>query len=171
MLKGIRCTQNGKHAFLTVSSDGITKEIPAFSMVDDVKKLNIGDSISIVGFLSVNSFRGVTEAQFIAKDIHKSECSECINRGELACIFGALRTELKQGNNSLNKTSYMPYDEKSSLLKFHKFKLETAIKIFEELEILDINTTTDSLIISEGKNFKIKTKLENSKTYNKYCRA
>lgn len=167
-LKGTRCTQNGKHAFLTVNSDGITKEIPAFSMAEDVKSLKIGDSISIVGFLSVNNFRGICDAQFIAKDIHKSECDKCINRGELACIFGILRTELRNGNNSLNKVNLMPYSEKSMLSQFQKFKLETALKIFEELEIVDINTTADSLIISEGKNFRIKTNLENSKTYNQY---
>jgi len=171
LLKNIRWTQNGKHAFLTVCSNGISKDVPAFSMADGIKSLKIGDTISLVGFLSENNFRGNTEAQFIAKDIHKNECDKCINRGELACIFGAIKTELENGNNFLNKISYMPENKKSVLLRFDKNKLETALQIFEELEILNITSTSSSLVIHEGKNFKIKTNLENSQTYNKYCQC
>ena len=171
MLKNIRWTQNGKHAFLTIYSNGISKDVPAFSMADDIKNLKIGDTISLVGFLSENNFRGNTEAQFIAKDIHKNECDKCINYGELKCIFGGIKAELENGNNFLNKTSYMPENKKSVLLKFSKTKLETALQIFEELEILNVTATTTSVIIHEGKNFKIKTKLENSETYNKYCQC
>ena len=140
-------------------------------MADDIKNLKIGDTISLVGFLSENNFRGNTEAQFIAKDIHKNECDKCINYGELKCIFGGIKAELENGNNFLNKTSYMPENKKSVLLKFSKTKLETALQIFEELEILNVTTTTTSVIIHEGKNFKIKTNLENSETYNKYCQC
>lgn len=160
-LKNVRCTQNGKHAFLTVGNDKFTREVPAFSMAEDVKSLKTGDTLSIVGTLSVNSFRNCTEAQFIARDIHKSNCNECINRGELACIFSSIRSELEKGNLFLSK--------EENNLNIDNSKLEIALKIFEELDILSVNSTDDRFLISQGRNFKTKTNLKNSRTYNKYC--
>jgi len=161
VLKNVRCTQNGKHAFLTVSDGRFTREVPAFSMAEDVKSIKIGDTVSIVGTLSANSFRNCMEAQFIARDIHKSNCNECINRSELACIFSSIRGELENGSLFLSK--------KDNCLKIEPSKLEIALKIFEELEILSVNSDDNRLHISRGKNFKTKTNLENSGTYSKYC--
>jgi len=169
VLKSIRCTQNGKHAFLTVENGKFSKEIPAFSMAEDVKNFKPGDVLSIVGSLSLNIFRNCAQAQFVARDIHKEEIKDSITRDELARIFSKIRCELKNGNLCLDKKTLMPCD-KTIKIKFSHSKFKTALKIFEELEILSVSDKADMLCLSRGKNFQIKTNLVNSKTYRKHSK-
>lgn len=169
-LESVRFTSNGKHAFLTLSADGETREVPAFSMAEQVRSLERGDAISLAGSLGINCYKGKRFAQFIVRDIH-SDCQlKQIGRSELALIFTALRSDMQNGGCSVDKISFAPIFGHSGLLAFKKPKRKAAFKIFEELDIIKITDCGSTLMITEGKNFKAKTELKNSETYMKFGR-
>ncbi len=166
-IENIRYTENHKHAFITVSNGYTQCEFPAFSMTDTIKEFSKGDYISVVGNLSINSFRGVTRAQFIIRDIKFSKKNKLITRDELKCIFTDIKNKLTQG------ISNFEYDMMFCLSAYRKIrfvnpKIKTALKIFSELEILNIETRNNGCHIEKGKNFDLKTNLTDSSTYREY---
>ncbi len=165
---GIRYTANGKHAFITVSSNDSYREIPAFSMANRVKSIESGDIISIAGSLGINTYKGRCTAQFIARDIHAESQPKHINRTELAMFFAAMREEMANSYVSMDKFSLMPLFGKDKMSAFKLSTRKTALKIFEELEIIEIKDCGSTITVRQGKNFKSKTNLANSKTYLKF---
>jgi len=166
-ISSVRITQNKKHAFVSVTDGVITRELPAFSLADELKKFDIGDYIDIAGSLNINTFKGVAKPQLIIRDIHLSDKNKYVSRNELGIIFSEIRGKITKGINI--------FDRKLSirLSKMRKYeisspKIQTALNIFAELLILSINETEDGFIIHEGVNFKQKTELSNSTTYLKY---
>ncbi len=170
MIKSIRYTQNKKHAFLTLTDGTYTKELPAFSMQDLVSDFYEGDYVSVAGILSVNNFRGVTSAQIVIKDIHESEKNQYIDRRILADIFTLIKKRIETGNNTLSKNNLQPVYVAGKKIYFNRLQTKTALKIFSELKILDIETTGNALVMHKGINFKAKTQLTDSETYNKYSK-
>lgn len=167
MIESVRYTQNGKHAFLTVSNGHVTKELPAFGMADEAKCYSQGDYICVAGNLNINEFRGNLRAQFIVRDIHPADTTKMVSRAELAAIF----TDIK--NNISRKM--MNFDDESTIslspvkkLNINNPKIQTALKIFEELNIINTDTHGASLRICEGINFHLKNDLLQSETYRKY---
>lgn len=167
----VRYTQNGKHAFVNVSQNGVRRELPAFGLADEISVFSVGDRISVAGFLSVNSFRGNKEAQFIIRDIHESDVYRYIDRSELARIFSVIRSELCGGELMLNRFSLLPAESSTALSRFKKLKRDTALKVFRELDILNLKAGGDIVCITEGRNFHTKTSLEDSPTYMTYKRC
>lgn len=167
MITSIRYTQNKKHAFITVSDSIANRELPAFSMVNTVKSFNVGDYINVAGSLGINSFKGKTHAQFIIRDIHSSELNKCVSESELRVIFSDIRSKITRGINTFDKRVAISISnrKKSEILSP---KIQTALKVFSELNILNVTSTEDGYNISEGVNFKIKNNLSSSETFVKY---
>ncbi len=164
VITSVRYTQNKKHAFITVSNGTQSRELPAFSMADELKYYSAGDYISVAGTLGVNSFRGKLSPQFIIRDIQSSPKNKYISRNELALIFTDIKSRISKGINlfdkkvSLNVTN----TKKAGILTP---KIQTALKIFAELNILNIKDTDKGFVISEGFNFKSKSNLNESETF------
>lgn len=166
-LESVRYTQNQKHAFITVSKDGIQRELPAFSMADVIKSFCVGDYISVAGTLGTNSFRGSIKAQFIVRDIKYSPANSNISRDELKIIFADITTRIK------DNICYLESDMLISAGSCRKIrvcnpKTETALKIFEELGIFVVSISDDGYHIKKGINFESKTNLADSLTFRKY---
>lgn len=168
LIEDIRYTQNRKHAFITVSKDGIKREMPAFSMADAVDNFSVGDVISVAGNLGINSFRGNVRAQFIVRDIKHSPLSKKLSYADLKNIFVGIRNTMKNGECILKDKSYINIGNFKKL-KVINPKFEIATKIFEEVEILCVTPLKDGYKISKGINFESKTDITLSPTYKKYA--
>ncbi len=166
-IEDIRYTQNKKHAFITVSQNGTKRELPAFSMSDAIKDFCAGDYISVVGNLGINSFRGSVRPQFIIRDIKFSQLSKKLTYEELKNIFVDIRNRINSGCNTFQKQAFVNTGRYQKV-KFINPKVETALKVFEELNILDIVSTDDAYTITKGINFDCKNDLTISETYIKY---
>lgn len=167
-IKSVRYTQDGKHAFLTLYSDGCSKEAPAFSMADEIKHYKIGDYVSVAGVITVNNFRGNTYAQFVVKDIKEAEKNKYIGRNELAVIFGAVKSELEKSKGKTSKDRIKKIIDVGLLPGVNYSRLDTAIKIFDELNIVEAHNVNGDVVLKKGINFTAKTQLTDSDTYNKY---
>ncbi len=163
-ITGIRYTQNKKHAFITVTDGKVTRELPAFSMADRLKKLSPGDYINVAGTLGINTFRGKTSAQFIIRDVQISKLNGYVCRSELGSIFTDIRSKIIRGINLFDKkvTLNISQNKKLGILTP---KIQTALKIFDELLILSVKDTPEGFVITENVNFKSKTNLTDSETY------
>ncbi len=166
-ISSVRFTQNGKHAFITVTSDGASRELPAFSMADTIREFCIGDIVSVVGTLGINSYKGMVQPQFVVRDIKYSSKDITISRDELKAIFAHIKSKLNNGNNVLCNENFLHIDE-ARQIKVKNPKIRVALEIFEELGILNISDTENGFIINAGNNFSAKAELTNSKTYLKY---
>ncbi len=166
-IEDIRYTQNKKHAFITVSQNGTKREFPAFSMSEAIKDFCVGDYISVVGNLGINSFRGTVRPQFIIRDIKFSPLSKNLTYDELKNIFVDIRSKIYSGCNTFRKHDFVKADRYLKL-KFINPKVETALRVFEELNILDVVSTDDEYTITKGINFDCKNDLTISETYRKY---
>ena len=163
-ITGIRYTQNRKHAFITVTDDIFTREFPAFSMSDRIKPFSIGEFINIAGTIGINTFRGKTNSQFIIRDIQSSELNKYVTRSELACIFSDIRNKIIRGINLFDKKVKLNISQNKKIGISHP-KVQTALKIFDELLILKVEDTSEGFVIKENINFKSKTNLIDSETY------
>jgi len=166
-VESVRYTQNRKHAFLTVSKNGIKYEFPAFSMADDMKDFSKGDFVSVAGTLGINSFRGVTSAQFVIRDIRYSELSKKVTESELRTIFIGLRSVFSDNTCTVKKSDCIHLDNHTKL-KIKSPKFSTALTIFKELEIISFQETESGYVIQKGSNFSVKINLTDSDTYRKY---
>lgn len=167
MITSIRYTQNKKHAFITVKDSVNTRELPAFSMVSTVKKYNVGDYINVAGTIGINSFKGKVHAQFIVRDIQSSELNKCVSESELRVIFSDIRSKITRGINTFDKRVTITINNRQKI-EIVNPKIQTALKIFSELNILNVTATEDGYNISEGVNFKTKNNLSASETFIKY---
>ena len=166
-IDSVRYTQNRKHAFVTVSKAGITQEFPAFSMAERIKNFTKGEVVSVVGSLSTNSFRGVVKPQFIIKDIKYSDKARKLTLDELKIIFADIRNKLNDGITHFeNETPVMLECRKKT--KFHSPKIQTAVKILNELDILFVEKNTYGYTVTKGVNFDGKTDLNDSATFVQY---
>ncbi len=166
-ITGIRHTQNKKHVFITVTDGETNRELPAFSMAEDIKRFRVGDYISVAGTLGVNTFKGKNHPQFIVRDIHESKLNKYVSRSELAIIFSDIRSRITKGITLFNKRVTINYTHRKKL-EITNAKIQTALKIFCELMILNVTETDEGYQIHEGVNFKSKTDLNNSSTFVKY---
>ena len=167
LIDSVRYTQNGKHAFLTCSKNGLSFELPAFSMTDTIKNFEKGDFINVAGTLGTNTFKGTTKAQFVIRDIKFSEKARMISRKNLETVFSAIRPRLIDSNCVISYDEYIPCDRYEKH-KTDNPKTETILKVFEELKIIDITYKEDKLIISKGINFFEKNDLFSSKTFREF---
>ena len=166
-ITSIRYTQNQKHAFVTVTDSKCTRELPAFSMVHVIKNYNVGDYINVCGILSVNSFRGKTHPQFIIRDVQSSILNKCVSEAELRMIFSDIRSKITKGITTFdNRVAICISNRKKQ--EMLSPKIQTALKIFSELKILNVTNSEDGFIINEGINFKSKNNLSSSETFLKY---
>ncbi len=165
----IQYTQNGKHAFVTVKQNGITKDLPAFSMAETIKTFDVGDYVSVAGTLGTNNYRGSIQPQFIIRDIKYSKLHESISRNELVEIFSSVRQRMQNGKSRIDENSSI-YITKNRKLKLKNPKFKIALKIFSELDILECKETKNGYSIAEGKNFWVKTNLEDSQTFLQYSK-
>lgn len=166
LVKSIRYTQNKKHAFFTLSDGTAVKELPIFSNPELAERFREGDYISVAGVMSVNTFRGITSAQLVVKDIHYSEKNYRINRDILSEIFTAVKAVIKNEPVAVSTRNPRPMYIHGRRICLNRFQTETALKIFDELKILDIETRDGTVIIRKGINFNSKTRLTDSATYN-----
>lgn len=160
----IRYTKNGKHAFVTVTKDGISEEFPAFSMAEKIKEFMPGDKISVAGNLGINSFRGTVRAQFVIRDIKYCDSKVTISRSELACIFTDIKHRIDSGTISFDNTACLRVSSLKKL-KLRNPKILSALNIFKELGILVIDDLNHSIILTQGENFTKKTNLSDSETF------
>ncbi len=163
-ISGIRYTQNRKHAFITVKDGSVTREFPAFSMADKLKQFFVGDYINVAGTLGINTFRGRTAPQFIIRDIQPSRLNRFVTRSELGSIFSDIRGKITRGINLFDKKVTLSISQ-SKKLGILSPKIQTALKIFDELLILSVKDTNEGYVINESVNFKNKTNLTDSTTY------
>jgi len=163
----IRYTHNRKHGFITVSDGVATRELPAFSIADTLKKYSVGDYIDVAGTLGINTFRGKTHPQFIVRDIHISVLNKCVSRGELAIIFSDIRSKITKGITLFDKRVTLSISHRKKA-EMTSPKIQTALSIFSELKILNILESEDGFTITEGVNFKSKTNLQDSETFNRF---
>ncbi len=166
-IESVRYAQNRKHAFLTVSKNGVSKELPAFSVGEMIKNYIAGDYISVVGTLSVNSFRGNIHAQFIIRDIKHSDLCKKISTPELKMIFADIRNKIDKNKQLLKSDDLVAIGNYKKLKAGHP-KIGVALNIFSELNILSISESNNGYKIFKGENFSTKTSLELSPTYVKY---
>ena len=167
LIKSIRYTQDNKHAFITVSKDNLTIEMPAFGMCDATSDFCEGEYISVAGILNINVFRGNTKAQFIVRDIHPSKLNDIISKKELEDIFKAVRHNIEKGIFVFDRNFFVSLSGgEKCVLKSRKFDI--AMKIFCELGILNPDKKGNTYVISKGENYHNKTNLDLSETYIKH---
>jgi len=167
LIKSIRYTQDNKHAFITVSKDNLTIEMPAFGMCDATSDFCEGEYISVAGILNINVFRGNTKAQFIVRDIHPSKLNDIISKKELEDIFKAVRHNIEKGIFVFDRNFFVSLsDGTKCTLKSRKFDI--AMKIFCELGILNPDKKGNTYVINKGENYHNKTNLDLSETYIKH---
>lgn len=167
-IKSIRLTQNKKHAFILASDGTNMKEVPVFGKPELVAEFAEGDYVSMVGELNENNFRGITKAQFVVKDIHISKANNLIDRKILAEVFGAIKLKISEKAYTLSKNNPNPFGSYGGYPDFSREQIKNAVKIFDELCILNVEDAGNAIVISKGENFFSKTNLENSATYQKF---
>lgn len=154
---GIRRARTGNHMFITLCRDGASAEAPVFNIADTLADLAVGDRISVAGSLGINEYRGVTTAQFIIRDIQRTQ-KPPLGREALAKIFARLRPIADSGKAEFRLSEFGGGEV-----------IKTALKIFDELDIINCTFSgADCAKIRIGKNFRTKNNLENSATYRLY---
>lgn len=160
-----RVHRSGKHTFLTLEKSKTKFDAPAFNMADTVGTLSPGEHISVAGTININSFRGVDSVQFVIKDI-KSCDSTAINAENLRCVFVCIKDYVTK-----NTFRFRLMDLKERLALYGCTlgitKIKTALRIFDELELVKSSLTDDTVTIKRGNNFYSKCNLEDSDIYNK----
>ncbi len=162
-VKNVRILKNEKHAFLTAEKNCLHIDTPAFNLAEGLKKYSYGDKISIAGTMGLNTYKGITNAQFIMRDFKLSDKFN-INRSLLKKIFMTLKKYVMY-TKCVIKVQKIAQGSSCSVIC-----VLTALDIFQDLGIIEykFNEATDDLMISKGVNFNNKTNLENSKTFLKY---
>ncbi len=157
---------NGKHAFITLEKKGNKIEMPAFNKIDIASKLVPGDSISVAGTLSTNTYKGVTYPQFIIKDI-RVENKFTLNKCILSDVFTYIKTHIESGNNYISTNSI---SLNKHLMNYNIKTIELALQVFSELNIITYKFDTKNryVHVQIGKNFYNKNSLTDSPTYCKY---
>lgn len=147
------------HAFLNLEKDGYIFTAPAFNMADNFINTGTGDVIDIAGTLNINEFNGISSPQMILKDWRYTDCYS-VGRDDVVEVYKMLYT----CNGTVDR-GYM----KSFLHNVTPHKAVICMMILEELGIIsDLDVCGESIVYTEGENFKGKTDLENSPLYIKY---
>lgn len=165
-IKNIRYPNTGKHAFLSLTDGNNTIEAPAFNMASSLKDYANGDQISVAGSLATNTYKGITTAQLLVKDIHQSEIVT-INKSVLKDIFNVIKLNIQYNQNTISLSAIKAKCNN----KFNSKQIETALTIYSELKIVDITFDNDSkkVTISKGINYNTKNTLKDSPTYRHFC--
>ena len=71
-INSIRTIFNGKHLKLTLKQDSYIIDAIGFGMGNLVDEYLLDDKIDVVGYVDINSYRGVNKLQIIISDIRKS---------------------------------------------------------------------------------------------------
>ena len=164
-----RMHKSGKHTFLTLEKSKARFDAPAFNMADVAGELSPGERISVAGMININSFRGVDSVQFVVKDI-KSCDNTIINAENLRCLFVCTKDYVTKNTFRFRLTELK---EKLGLYgcSLGITKIKTALKIFDELELVKSSLDGDTVTIKRGNNFYSKCNLEDSDIYNKEIKA
>ncbi len=157
---------NEKHAFITLEKKGNKIEMPAFNKIDIASKLVPGDSISVAGTLSTNTYKGVTYPQFLIKDI-RVENKFTLNKCILSDVFTYIKSHIESGNNYISTNSI---SLNKNLMNYNIKTIELALQVFSELNIITYKFDTKNryVHVQIGKNFYSKNSLTDSPTYCKY---
>lgn len=166
-IDSVRYTQNAKHAFLSVSKNGCNLELPAFSMTDTVKDFGTGDYIDVVGTMGTNTFKGITRPQFVIREIDFSPSCGKVTRRNLEVIFKSIKNHIVDGERAFCDDDVIRC-EVNETHKFSNPKIATALKVFEELDILNISKSDNKTIISKGPRFFDKNDLCQSLTFRNF---
>ncbi len=162
-VKNVRILKNEKHAFLTAEKNCMYIDSPAFNLAEGLKKFSYNDKISIAGTMGLNTYKGITNPQFIMKDFKVSD-KFTLSRAQLKKIFLTVKKYI-MFTKCVIKVQKIAQGASCSVIT-----VLTALDVFSELGIVKYkyNEASEDLIISKGINFNNKTSLENSKTFLKY---
>ncbi len=165
-IKNIRYPNTGKHAFISLSDGNNVIEAPGFNMAPTLKDYGIGDQISVAGSLGTNTYRGITTAQLLIKDIHQSDLIT-INKSILKDIFNVIKHQIESNQNTISTSAIRAKCNN----KFNLRQIDTALKIYSELKIIEITSDNDNkkVTILKGINYNTKNTLKDSPTYRHFC--
>lgn len=164
-----RLHKSGKHTFLTLEKNKSKIDAPAFNMADEAGELSPGEHISVAGMININSFRGVDNVQFVVKDIKNCD-NTVINAENLRYVFICIKDYVTRNTFRFRLTEFK---DKLGIYgcSLGITKIKTALKIFDELELVKSSLDGDAVTIKRGNNFYSKCNLEDSDIYNKEIKA
>ncbi len=162
-VKSIRILKNDKHAFLNAEKNCMHLDCPAFNLAGSLKKFSYGDKISIAGTLGLNTYKGITNPQFVMKDFKISD-KFSLTHSTLKRVFLTVK-KYTMYTKCVVKVQKIAQGAGCSVLT-----VLTSLEVFSELGIVKYRYNEDNgeLVISKGINFSKKTSLESSKTFLKY---
>ena len=164
-IKNIRYPNMGKHAFLSLQDGNKTIEAPAFNMASNLKDYGCGDKISVAGSLGTNTYRGITTAQLLIKDVHQSDLIT-INKPVLKDIFNVIKFNIESNQNTITASSIRTKCNNRYTIN----QIKTALTIYNELKIIDMTTDdSNTVTIFKGVNYNTKNTLKDSPTYRHFC--
>ncbi len=165
-IKNIRYPNTGKHAFVSLTDGNDVIEAPGFNMACALKDYANGDLISVTGSLGTNTYRGITTAQFLIKDIHQSDLI-IINKSVLKDIFNVIKHYIESNQNTIS----MSVIRTKCNNKYNFKQIDTALMIYSELKIIETTSDKDNkkVTILKGVNYNTKNTLKDSPTYRHFC--
>ena len=161
-LKQIRIS--GTHAFLTVEKHGRVTVIPAFGAADALRDFGPGDRIDIAGTLSSNHYNGITQAQFLAKEVRVSH-SYPLTRSDVGMVFIFLKTN---GDAPFSLERAKAFIQDQYRQRFTNKKILLCFQILKELSISQCQQHQGLYQMIPGANFNSKTNLNQSATFMKF---
>ncbi len=160
----IRTHKSGKHAFLTLKKSSFHFEAPAFNMADSVSGFETGDCVDISGTLSVNNFQGVSNPQFIIRDILPGPATS-INVLNLRQIFMCLKAYIVSGKDKFKLSEFSKCLKQNYGCCFGKSRLKISFDIFQELDLIKCKYENDFVTISKSAMFDQKCNIEKSELF------
>ena len=154
-----------KHAFLTVEKHGRAITVPAFGAAEYLHDYGPGDLIDIAGSLSVNSYNGTDQAQFLAKEVRISRAYP-LTRDEIGMVFLFLKSN---GNTPFTLETVRAYIRDRYRQVFTNKKILLCFQILQELDIAHCTWQADRYQMHPGGQFAGKTDLSRSATFSKFA--
>ena len=145
-----------KHGRVTV--------IPAFGAADALRDFGPGDRIDIAGTLSSNHYNGITQAQFLAKEVRVSH-SYPLTRSDVGMVFIFLKTN---GDAPFSLERAKAFIQDQYRQRFTNKKILLCFQILKELSISQCQQHQGLYQMIPGANFNSKTNLNQSATFMKF---
>jgi len=158
-----RMHKSGKHAFLTLEKNKLSFDAPSFNVDEKTASLIQGEKVSAAGTISINSFRGMDNVQFVIKDIKTCDNS-VIDEDTLRQVFVCIKNYIAKNIFRFKLGDFKTLLHNSGC-KLGITKIKTALDIFKELELLKYTVESDNISLTRDKNYYSKCNLEDSKTY------
>lgn len=141
----IKTLSEGKHCRILVEKGGKKMEIIAFGRSEIAKKFLPGDIVDVAGEMNINIYNGQARVQIILVDIRLSD-TEIPEREDFVNIYKYLRA---RGGTVQEGIMKIARDIGSYCGKvMGQEKLENAIMVFKDVNILDYTVSGDIIKIS-----------------------